>query len=405
MNKNKIIILGGHGENDAINGLMRGCIPLFEKRGFKVFYYDLSDANWNKGQLIEILQSREVLLALTYLGFGQNLSLVAEEDSPPKNIWEFFNVPLLKWQGDIPAYLPDRHIAIPKNSVNIYPYEEFFNYWKNWIIPADYSLTRLIQPFALYGMPISTINKKQRMAGKLVFHKTGGNPSEKFEQWKQQFSPIICKLLKNMCESLTPKCMDGSTILAGNLVSDFLKDKGISERISPKLFHHLVSQLDDYSRRVKFNLITNSLLDFPVIIQGRSWDHIDFSNKKAVCLPAINYEKSTDAFLNQFGVIDISPNTSSLPHDRVYRAAGSYTLCITNKQTWFTNKFAGFEQLTYEFNKESIQETVNNVLKNPEESQDMAIAFGEHFRRVWTEEKSVEQLVEIAELASLNYAI
>jgi len=32
----------------------------------------------------------------------------------------------------------------------------------------------------------------------------------------------------------------------------------------------------------------------------------------------------------------------------------------------------------------------------------MAIAFSEHFRRVWTEQKAFEQLVEIAELASLN---
>jgi len=96
--KNKVIILGGHGENDSLNGLMRGYIPLFETRGFGVFYYDLSNPSWDKQQLFQLLQSKEVLLALTYLGFGQNLSIVTEENSPPKNIWEFFEVPLLKWQ-------------------------------------------------------------------------------------------------------------------------------------------------------------------------------------------------------------------------------------------------------------------------------------------------------------------
>jgi len=89
--KNKVIILGGHGENDSLNGLMRGYIPLFETRGFGVFYYDLSNPSWDKQQLFQLLQSKEVLLALTYLGFGQNISIVTEENSPPKNIWEFLN--------------------------------------------------------------------------------------------------------------------------------------------------------------------------------------------------------------------------------------------------------------------------------------------------------------------------
>jgi len=403
MNKNKIIILGGHGENDTINGLMRGYIPLFETRGFRVFYYDLSDPNWNKGQLIEILQSREVLLALTYLGFGQNLSLVTEENSPPKNIWEFFNVPLLKWHGDIAAHLPERHIAIPRNAVNLYPSEEFFQYWKNWIIPADSSITRLVQPVILYDTPLSSINIKQRITqGKLVFLKTGGNPQEKFEQWEKTLPFSTYKLLKIMVNELTPQCLQNNIFYLGEMVAGFFKSQGICERIPQKLFHYLVGQLDDYSRRVKFNLITNSLLDFPVIIQERGWDHIDFSNKKANYVPPRNYTDSSDIFLNQLGVIDMSPNASSSPYDRVWRAVGSYSICITNRQVQLTNKFAGFERFTYEFNKESIQETIHNILKNPEESQYMAIAFSEHFRRVWTEQKAFEQLIEIAELASFN---
>ncbi len=399
MNKNKIIILGAYGENDAINEIINAYCNLLETRKFEIFYYNLSDQNWNKQQLFELLKSQEVLFALTYLGFGQALSVITEENGQSKNIWEFFNIPLLKWQGDIPAHFPERHIAIPKNAVNLYPSDEFFQYWKNWIIPADYSLARVIQPYAFYPIPLSSVNKKQRIQGKLVFFKTGGNPNDKFEQWKQGFSHTIYKLIRNMCENITPKLLNDSNLFIGDFVANFLKSQGICERIPQKLFHYLVGQLDDYSRRVKFNLITNSLLDFPVIIQGRGWDHIDFSNKKAICTSARNYDDSTDIFLSQFGIIDMSPNTNSLPHVRVYRAAGSYSLCITNKQSWFTNKFAGFERFTYEFNKESIQETVNNILKNPEESQDMAIAFGEHFRRVWTEEKAVDQLIEIAELA------
>lgn len=201
--KNKIIILGGHGENNSINGLMRGYIPPFETRGFEVFHCDLSDPNWDKQQLFQLLQSKEVLLALTYLGFGQHLSVVTEENSPPKNIWEFFEVPLLKWHGDIAAYLPDRHIATPKNSVNLYPSEEFFNYWKNWIIPTDSSITRLVQPVILYDTPLSTINIKQRITqGKLVFLKTGGNPQEKFEQWEKTLPISTYKLLKTMVNEL-----------------------------------------------------------------------------------------------------------------------------------------------------------------------------------------------------------
>jgi len=344
MNKNKIIILGGHGENDSLNGLMRGYIPLFETRGFEVFNYNLSDPNWNKQQLLELLRSTEVLFALTYLGFGQTISIVTEENSNSKNIWEFFNVPLLKWHGDSPAYLPERHN------------------WKCWIALQSCAITRIIQPFVLYDTPILNINRKQRLLGKLVFFKTGGDINEMIARWKQKLPNTICKLLENMCETLTSKYMQSSVVLIGDLVANFLKERGISEQISPPLFHFLATQLDDYFRRIRSTLVANSLLDFPVIIQGRGWEHIDFSNAKANYMPPRSYVDSTDIFLNQFGIIDMSPNTSSSPYDRIWRAAGSHSLCITNKQTWF-NKFLGFENLSYEFNKESIQETIHNILR------------------------------------------
>ena len=82
------------------------------------------------------------------------------------------------------------------------------------------------------------------------------------------------------------------------------------------------AQLDDYLRRIKSEMIATAILDFPVIVQGDLWGHVDFAGRSARLVPGEDFVASRRVFADELGVIDMSPNMDTEPHDRVQRAAG-----------------------------------------------------------------------------------
>ena len=79
--------------------------------------------------------------------------------------------------------------------------------------------------------------------------------------------------------------------------------------------------------------------------------------------------------------IDASPNTQRAPHDRAMRAFGLCTLCLTNRQRFFTEHFANAELFTYSFDKESLREKVADVLAHRKRYVELGLAVAEEFRR------------------------
>jgi hypothetical protein len=77
----------------------------------------------------------------------------------------------------------------------------------------------------------------------------------------------------------------------------------------------------------------------------------------------------------------MSPNTQRAPHDRAMRAFGLCTLCLTNKQRFFTEQFADAERFTYSFDKENLRAKVADVLAHPKRYVELGLAVAEEFRR------------------------
>ncbi len=94
----------------------------------------------------------------------------------------------------------------------------------------------------------------------------------------------------------------------------------------------------------------------------------------------------------------------SEPHDRMQRAAGSYSLVLSNKQSWIAAEFPGFEEMTFEFDPESIKARVADVLAHPDRYLELGVAFGERFREVHPVEAFCRRVVELADLAALQCA-
>jgi hypothetical protein len=248
------------------------------------------------------------------------------------------------------------------------------------------------------------VDRARRERGTLVFLKNGNSPLHLRRLWRERLSPAIADITEALAEAITPAGLSSGPLLIGDFVASFIASemqadpKSLTDSIA-----FFTAQMDDYLRRVKSDMIARAVLDFPVIVQGGLWDHIDFTGRRARLVNGLDYGPTVNVYREQLGIIDMSPNVDSWPHDRIQRAAGSYTAFLTNRQGWMTQQFPGFDDFTFDFAPESIQARVADALARPTHYIDLAVAFGERFRERYTREAFARRLVDAAEMARLQY--
>jgi hypothetical protein len=352
---------------------------------------------------VEQIAGGNVAFALTWLGIGQGLPVVLGPGRSQTNVWETFRVPLLKLHGDSPAYFVDRHSDEPRNSVNLYAASEFVHFRRRWLRQAK-SLTAVVPPMALAPIERNKVDVSTRRQGKLVFLKNGNSPTQLRQLWRERLPQSVATLVENMADEIAAVGVRPGVLHIGDLVATFLTAHGIEPESTGDMMLFFTAQIDDYLRRVKSQMIAEALLDLSVIVQGNHWEHVDFSGRRAKLIEGQDFESSRRIFSDQLGIVDMSPNLDSGPHERVMRGAGSYASVLTNRQGWLTEAFGEFEDLTFEFNTESIRAKASDVISHPDRFLDLGVAFGQRFREVYTRQAYANYIVDLAELAALQWS-
>lgn len=401
MGKELVIVFSGKGANDAIAGLMSDYGSVLEKAGYAVIHVSFEPAELDYA--LRLMEGGEVAFAMTWLGIGQDLAAKPKASGAAINVFDALQIPLVKLQGDLPAYYIDFHRDIPRNSINLYQAREFLEFRKKWI-PEATTFASTIPPMAMIPMELEKVNSKARQEGTLFFLKNGNSPDELARAWDRNLPSRTAATLRNMSQELQINCLNSSTIHLGDLVASFLEQHGVAAPIPKRFVWFMSAQMDDYLRRVKSTLIAEALLEFPVVVQGSFWDHIDFTGQRARLAPGTSVFESHEIVLNELGVIDMSANVNTWPHDRVQRAAGAYSLVLTNRQQWLTERFPEFTELTFDFSLESIADRVSDVLSHPGRYVDLAIAFGDRFRQIFPREAVADRISLLVAHARLMWS-
>jgi hypothetical protein len=399
MTEKIVLALSGRGANNAIQGMIEEYTNPLRDLGLSVVNVKMEPAELQYA--VEQIAARKVAFALTWLGIGQDVPVVLGPERARNNVWEAFRVPLLKLHGDSPAYFVDRHSDVPRTSVNLYAASEFVHFRRRWL-PQAKALTAVVPPMPLAPIDRTKIDLSIRRKGKLVFLKNGNSPTQLRQLWHDRLPKSVATLIENIAEEIVAIGLRPGPLHIGDCVADFLIAHGIAPESTGDLMLLLTAQIDDYLRRVKSQLIVESLLDLPVIIQGNLWEHVDFTGRRAKLIPGQDFESSRRIFSDELGIIDMSPNLDSGPHERVMRGAGSYACVLTNRQGWLTAALGEFEELTFEFNSESIRAKANDAISNPNRFVDLGIAFGDRFREIYTRQAYANTIVDFAELAALK---
>lgn len=397
MSEKMILVISGSGANDSIRGLMLDYGAALESAGHSILHVTMEPSELQYG--VDLMRQGAISFAMTWLGIGQDIS-VRSINGGIVNAFETLGVTLVKLQGDLPAYFNERHADIPRNTVNLYQAEEFVHYRRRWL-PGASALTSLIPPIPMVPMEQDSLNLLARRNGKIFFLKNGNSPEELRGLWRSRLPSTVAQLADAMADQIIGIGMKAGPLYIGDFVADFISSKGIDGRPPHGLVTFLSAQMDDYLRRVKSTMIAQSILDLPVVVQGDFWQHVDFTGKRAQLVEGQDVAASQQILRDQLGVIDMSPNVDTWPHDRVQRAAGSYSVVLTNRQSWLSERFPDFRELSFEFDPDSIKERVHDAITNPDRYIEQAVAFGERFRTIYPREGFAQRVVELVELSSL----
>jgi hypothetical protein len=400
MSDKVVLVFAGHGGNDAIRGLMDEFASSLVEIGMNVVQVMLDPAELQMA--VSLASEGKVAFGLTYLGIGQDLQVNVGAGGHTRNLWEALELPLLKIHGDIPAYFADRHRDTPTTSVNLYVAEEFMHFRRRWL-PSAKTIAAVVPPMAIFELRKGLVDVEARRKGRLVFVKNGNPPDALRAMWRERLPTSTANLLTEIADEAARASASAGRILLGDFVAAYLQSAGMDTEALAPTIRLFTAQVDDYVRRVKSEMIASALLDFPIVVQGDNWGHVDFTGRKAQLVPGRSYEDTRSVFTQALGIIDMSPNTQGAPHERIWRAAGCYTLAVTNRQTWFDGNFAELSALEFDFNPESIRSVVGEIIANPSRYIDAGISFGEQFRTVYPRSGFANKIVDYAELAVLQY--
>jgi len=261
--------------------------------------------------------------------------------------------------------------------------------------------TTVIPPMPMVPIERAEIDSGVRKTGELVFLKNGNSPQALRDLWQSQLAPANAGLALAMSDAIIGTGLKPGRLDIGEFVADFLRANCDLLEPPRNLVMFFSAQMDDYMRRIKSTLIAEALLDLPVVVQGSFWSHVDFSGKRARWREGQRADVSQSELANWLGVIDMSANVDTWPHDRVQRAAGAYSLVLTNRQSWLSNRFPEFADLTFEFDADSIRDRVSDAISKPDRYLELGVSFGERFREIHSREAFSRAVVKIAELAGL----
>jgi hypothetical protein len=388
----RIIALLSASQGDALKEGMLELLAPLRPHCSEVVIIDVRERGWQRA--LEAASAEPVWFAMSHFGVGE---LHEVGNGAATSRWAQAGIPFVRIYGDVPAYLPARHVQYFGNSVNVYAYAEHSAFFLRWLGPKAPSVWLPFYP--IDTIPPGAVDVQAKAAGVIVFPKNGNSPERLRQYWRSALPASVAAALEESGEELSAT-LDEEIDLAAT-VQRYYSRLSIDVSAQRHLLFFLVAQLDDFLRRVKSTMIGRSLLDLPVIIRGANWDHVDFSGRRAQYDPADDYASTRGILDNALAMIDMAPNTQSTPHDRVLRAAGRYTAFLTNRTNFYTNNFRNAADFTFRFDPDAIRTRVEAALSHPRETVEMGVAQGTRLRELLTREHYVEQVIAAVDACAL----
>lgn len=393
----KVLFLSGATRGATLEGIGRSFEKVLRELDIELIELSLLDLPGLLGNL-RALDVSEVQFVLSGAGMGMDLSAVLQ--NKPVLLWDELRLPFITLHGDSPAYYFDRHVVPSGNFVSLYAFTEHHELRRR--MPKLCGPTGVLPPILLNEIPCSDLDVRAKTDGTLLFLKNGKDPLQIKGLWSSCLSAKVCAYLVEMAAELERDLDSGHGDQIDDVVTEYLEGLGMDSEHFVKVRLFCIAQLDDYLRAVKCTRMAEVLADFPVHIRGNDWHHVNFAGRRATYVDRCDYAESIGLIRSSLGLIDMSANTASCPHDRVMRAFGAKTLCLTNAGQQFFRGLPYEEQFTFRYEGDCLRERVAYLLANKKQAVEHGIETAEAFRKANPPERAFEMMLHYAALVRLE---
>jgi hypothetical protein len=396
-----VLLLSGASQGDALGGIARSFKTLFNAAGYEFTEIHFGRSSNPVAELNAAIQGGNIAFAFSFMSMGSDLTF-KDNSGTQANLWERLRIPFISIYGDSPAYYFDRHVVPGPNFAGVYGFPEHTALRLR--LPKINGPITGAAPILLDMISRDALDFTRKSAGKLLFLKNGNDPEALRQIWRERLQAGPLNALQEMAAMLAADLASPRLNQIDDVVLEYCAahDIDIARQVKLRLF--FIAQLDDYTRRLKSTLVAQSLLDLPIEVRGTGWGHVDFTGRRATLVESCDYAESRQLIREALGVLDMSPNTSGGPHDRVSRAFGSYTLCVTNEQAFLARDVPAQNGVSFRFEAESIQAVVGAVLTHPARHVELGAEIAAAYRDKNPPEAGIADLIRIAELVRLNQA-
>jgi hypothetical protein len=388
-----VVVAYGVSRSDPFKAMAAALTEVYAGLGLHCYVMDMLNTSWPNHALEEMFAADQIRYGIGWGGIGWDATLMPP-DMPSMNAWATTRTPFFKIIGDHPAYFLDISTNLGSSFVNIYGYPEHRDFFVRHINQGFGAVVPL-QP--IDPLEPGELDFKAKESGPVVFLKNGNDPEGLRRSWRSRMPPHVAKALLEMSEDLLSTLPREREWRIESMIVKYFDAIGLRIADKVKFLAFYIAQMDDYLRRVKSQMIAESLLDFPIEVHGECWEHLDFSGRKAKLIPYGNYVRSSQLMKDALCVIDMPPNTRSYPHERYVRCASRYTLCLTSHNDLLEQQFAPFGQPMFEYTPDSIRAHMAAVLENPARHVEIGRAVGHEFARLYPRNGLVHLMEDLAD--------
>ena len=318
-----ILAFVGENENGILRAISNELHELVGPHGFTGQIIDLSTPTW-ADELDGALQSG-VLFAWGAAGIGARLR------SGDQLLWDAVKVPFISLLSDSPSWMPANHRIPSRFVANGYLFRDWLAMQRRLIRSPQLST---LLPVGVIANPMRDQTPWSCRPHRMVFVKTGHPPALHRSRWLG-LPPRFRAVLE---DSSAAALQSG----VGDITSIFLDcvdhhDLFLEGR--PDILFGLMRELDVFVRDSRSTALVHGLLDLPVDIIGRGWDHVSRLGGKARFHPAVAAATLPSLYCQTQFLLNTMPNFSSGTHERVLNGFASKCCVVTNQNPAMRDQF------------------------------------------------------------------
>jgi len=352
----RILILRWAGSAyDSLGGLLELIAQEFAAQGLTVTLFSADGEGW-PNRLIDVLKAGDITFALTMSGIATDLAVSG------KLIWEAAKVPLFNWNCDHPSYFPSRHVVRNPFLLHGYVFPDHARYNITHLKPngAAFAVHLGIPPRSLF--PQAPLPPESRN-GRIMFTKTGRDTNEIEATWRT-YVPDLQTIVFAAAEELFHR----PTADALPVLRRLAEQRGIFLDADSRLTMLLIRELDAYTRFRRANLVMQTVLQYPVDVFGKGWDHIASEGAQARFHGPATWRAMIEQLPRYLGCLSTNPLVEDSVHDRSFFALSAGVVPVSDSNAFSRAHMPALEPYNFAFTRERIEQAVDALLTTPAEA-------------------------------------